>query len=324
MSDRFPGTVVIPAYNVEQFVGQAFESIAQQSYLPEEAIVVDDGSSDATADRARELAAKMPFPVTVIRQPNGGISAARNTAITAARTDLIALLDADDLWLPRHLENIARALARQPDSVAVYCDAVHFDSATGHSSGPLSRGKTLAIAQPAGEALYRLERDVFLSLVPGLYMSPSAACFRKVINGETMLFEQDLGTSEDRYMFMRLAKLGTITFVDEVSARIRRHDTNTTHARNALWLGLNGVKALKKTLHDADRLKLDSGERAAVKDALAVSIDNCLYHASRGGLGQYQQALETCQCIALPPAPMRVIHWLRAIACSLRAPRRSH
>lgn len=92
-------SVVIPAYNAAGLLPAALESVFNQTVRPHEVIVVDDGSRDATA----EVAGRFPA-VTVIRQENGGPGAARNRGIHAATGEWIALLDADDTWLPERLE----------------------------------------------------------------------------------------------------------------------------------------------------------------------------------------------------------------------------
>jgi glycosyltransferase involved in cell wall biosynthesis len=92
-------SAVIPAYNAERFISDAIQSVLAQTYEIAEIIVVDDGSSDRTA----EVAAGFPR-TRVIRRPNGGPGAARNTGIHAASGDWIALLDSDDLWIPRKTE----------------------------------------------------------------------------------------------------------------------------------------------------------------------------------------------------------------------------
>ncbi|HEX5175174.1 MAG TPA: glycosyltransferase family A protein [Gaiellaceae bacterium] len=91
-------SVMIGAYNAAPYLGEAIESVLAQDYEPFELIVVDDGSTDGTADVARS------FPgVQVISQENGGNGAARNTAIAAASGDLYAFLDADDRFTPGKL-----------------------------------------------------------------------------------------------------------------------------------------------------------------------------------------------------------------------------
>jgi glycosyltransferase involved in cell wall biosynthesis len=89
--------VVIPAFNAERFLGETIESIQAQDYEPVEIVVVDDGSTDGTARVARS------YGVRLVRQPNGGQAAARNAGIAAAAGELVAFLDADDLWEPGKL-----------------------------------------------------------------------------------------------------------------------------------------------------------------------------------------------------------------------------
>src|SRR4051812_12252844 len=97
-------SAVVPCYNGEVFLAEALESISRQSRRVDEIIVVDDGSTDRSAEVAESWGA------TVIRQPNRGEGAARNRGIEAAKGDVIAWLDADDLWRPRHIEVVAGML----------------------------------------------------------------------------------------------------------------------------------------------------------------------------------------------------------------------
>jgi glycosyltransferase involved in cell wall biosynthesis len=91
-------SVIIPAYNAEKFLSDALESIKNQSYPVQEIIVVDDGSTDGTA----ELVKNYPY-VTYVYQHNQGTATALNTAVTKARGNIFAFLDADDVWLPDKL-----------------------------------------------------------------------------------------------------------------------------------------------------------------------------------------------------------------------------
>jgi glycosyltransferase involved in cell wall biosynthesis len=102
-------SVVVAAYNCERYVGAALESALAQAYSPVEVIVVDDGSTDSTADVAAR------YPVRPIRQANGGQGAAKNKGVAAARGDLIAFLDADDLWFPSKLTRQVERLEGRPE-----------------------------------------------------------------------------------------------------------------------------------------------------------------------------------------------------------------
>jgi Glycosyl transferase family 2 len=101
-------TVVMPAYEAAWSIGAAASSVLWQTYRDLELVVVDDGSTDGTADVAEAL----PGPVTVLRQENAGVAAARNRGIEEATGELIALLDADDVAFPRHVEALVETYDR--------------------------------------------------------------------------------------------------------------------------------------------------------------------------------------------------------------------
>ena len=104
-------SVVIPAYNVEEFIRPAIESVLSQPFQDLEVIVVEDGSTDATARRITES----PGPrVRVISKRNGGLAAARNTGNRAAKGKYIALLDGDDIWFRDYATRHVNALDRNP------------------------------------------------------------------------------------------------------------------------------------------------------------------------------------------------------------------
>lgn len=116
-------SVVVPAHNAERYLGEALSSIFAQAVRPLEVIVVDDGSTDGTA----EIAAAYEPQVRVIRQTNRGAGAARNAGIDAASGDLIAFLDADDLWTSGRLSTQLEA-ADSADVDLVFGHVEHFVS----------------------------------------------------------------------------------------------------------------------------------------------------------------------------------------------------
>ncbi len=112
-------SIIIPAYDAAAYVAEAIHSALAQTWPDKEIIVVDDGSSDATAALAESIAG-----VTCLRQANGGVSHARNTGVRHSSGDLIAFLDADDVWHPGKLEAQVRLLERYPDCDLVYANFV--------------------------------------------------------------------------------------------------------------------------------------------------------------------------------------------------------
>ena len=123
-------SVVIPAYGAAATIGRALASVAAQTVKPRQAIVVDDGSPDGTAEAARACAGTMAgIDLTVLRQENKGAGAARNRALAEAGATYVAFLDADDEWLPEKLE---RSLARfdGPDKILVAHDVTFVEDGT--------------------------------------------------------------------------------------------------------------------------------------------------------------------------------------------------
>jgi len=121
-------SVVIPAYNAAPHLGATLASVAAQLEAPAEVIVVDDGSTDATAAIAAAAGAR------VIRQRNAGVSAARNTGVRAASSEWIAFLDADDRWLPAFTARVSAAASYCPDVAAIFTDYALEDPASPRAS----------------------------------------------------------------------------------------------------------------------------------------------------------------------------------------------
>ena len=107
-------SVVIPTYNRWPLVAEAIESVLSQTYRDFELIVVDDGSTDGTAGEIAKFGSRL----RLLRQPNRGVSAARNLAFGEARGRYLAFLDSDDLWRPKKLAIQTAFMERNP-SVAI-------------------------------------------------------------------------------------------------------------------------------------------------------------------------------------------------------------
>ena len=112
-------TVVIPCFNAAKYIGAALESVFAQSVAADEVIVVDDGSTDHSAQTVSAFGAR----VRLLTQANSGAAAARNAGLRVAQGDLIAFLDADDLWLPDSLALLGRGLARDVDAAVGMVEA---------------------------------------------------------------------------------------------------------------------------------------------------------------------------------------------------------
>src|ERR1700722_10468534 len=115
-------SVVIPAYNAEKYLEETLKSVRSQAFSDYEIIVIDDGSTDRTAQIATGYDG-----VILMQQTNRGAAAARNAGVVSARGKYIAFLDADDMWLPSKLEKQAANLLENPRTAWIYTDALVFD-----------------------------------------------------------------------------------------------------------------------------------------------------------------------------------------------------
>ena len=114
-------SIIVPAFNASRWIGMSLESALAQTLCEIEIIVVDDGSADDTAEVVAEFA-RRDSRIRLIRRENGGVGAARNTGIQAARGKFIATLDADDLWNPTKLEKQVRRIDQCGERTAmIYC-----------------------------------------------------------------------------------------------------------------------------------------------------------------------------------------------------------
>ncbi len=116
-------SVIIPAYNIAEFIAETLDSALAQTFRDFEIIVVNDGSPDSA--RMEEILSSYLDKIIYIKQENSGAAAARNTAISASRGTILAFLDGDDVWFPEYLASQINFLETN-DYEMVYCDAAFF------------------------------------------------------------------------------------------------------------------------------------------------------------------------------------------------------
>jgi glycosyltransferase involved in cell wall biosynthesis len=152
-------SVVIPCYQQAEYLADAVESVIGQTYADWEIVIVDDGSTDATAAVAEGLIAAHPDRrIRLLRQANMGVAAARNNGIVASTGRYILPLDADDVLLPSMLERTVGLLEAEPGVAIAYTDYAQFGAADRRISTGLWDLEALAWANQLGiSALYRRE-----------------------------------------------------------------------------------------------------------------------------------------------------------------------
>ena len=189
-------SVIIPAYNAKATIGEALRSAQRQRYHTLEIVVVDDGSDDGTDAIVAEVASADPR-ITLIRQANAGVAAARNAGLAAARGGLIAPLDADDLWHEDKIAEQVACLSRSDRRTGlVYCWSADIDE-----SGMVIR-----------RHFDRFEGDVYASLVLANFVGNSSVplmrreLVEEVGGWDTSLRADSAQGCEDWLLYLKLAE----------------------------------------------------------------------------------------------------------------------
>ncbi len=194
-------SVVIAAYNGERFLAEALESLFAQDYDSFEAVFVDDGSSDRTAEIAQL------FPVRLVAQENQGLPAARNAGLAIARGELVAFLDDDDVLPPTKLSVQVRYLDEHPEAGCVL----------GRQNWIFEEG-----VEPP-----QLKRDPIFGVVGGIQLV--SAMIRRSVLEEVGGFDPSFRYAEDRDLFVRLREHGVrIDVTDDLVLHKRLHGSNMT------------------------------------------------------------------------------------------------
>jgi len=212
---------IIPAWNAERYLAATLRSVLAQTLVPDEVIVVDDGSTDSTA----RLAAGFGGPVRVVRQDNAGPAAARNRGIAESSGDLLAFVDADDLWEPVKLER----------QVAHFVD----DPELGYSVTGI---RNFVSEELEGRTL----RDPRLP-EPMVGYSQSTLVARRCVFDRIGTFDPTLGHADSTAWFLRAREAGLRGEVlPDVLVRRRLHEANRSQQRggNSRNEHLDLVKAM--------------------------------------------------------------------------------
>jgi glycosyltransferase involved in cell wall biosynthesis len=204
--DPITASVVIPSYNQAAFVGQAIQSALAQTARSTEVIVVDDGSTDSTADVVSRFAT-----VRLIRQSNAGVAAARNAGLVAARGDFVVFLDADDELLPDAVEIGIEALRGHLGAAVAAGRALPIDAS----------GRPLAAVWPSprGDDWAR-----YTELFAGNFIwTPGAAIFRRALALRAGGFDSRWSGAADYALYLQLAAEWAIHWHGRPVVRYRQH-----------------------------------------------------------------------------------------------------
>ncbi len=193
-------SVVIPLYNGRHYIRDALASVEEQSLVPIECIVVDDGSTDGSADVVADWRGKVK--IRMLSQPNAGQSAARNAGAGEAEGELLAFLDQDDIWYTGHLEALAREFQEVPPGPPVgwaYHDCDQVDEG----------GELVIRSMLAGRGLGKHpKRSVAECIAEDMFVLPSASLIARSAFQAVGGFDERLSGYEDDDLFLRIFRRG--------------------------------------------------------------------------------------------------------------------
>src|SRR5437762_4473253 len=208
-------SIIIPCYNQAQFLREAIQSALVQTYSHREIFIVDDGSTDNTAEVTAGFAG-----VRYIRQENAGVSTARNTGLKESRGEYLVFLDADDRLLPEALEIGVDCLRQHPECAFAsgFCRLIVADGSL------LGKPEQLCIA-----------RDHYLEFLRRNYIwCPSSVIYRRSALETVKGFNTSLGRAEDYDLFLRITKDHPIFCHTQFVADYRLHGSSRSADHSAM------------------------------------------------------------------------------------------
>ena len=204
-------SVVIPMYQAGPWIAETLASVDAQTYPIHECIVVDDGSIDEGSEVVLQFAKSARCDVRLISQPNAGVSAARNAGFLVATGDLLALLDADDLWHPTKIERQVHLMDRRGASVCL----------TGYAQFDSSTRRILSVV-----SFRRPERALrrWLALEGSGLCLGSSGLVRRSAMAEVQKFDPRVSICEDLEFMVRICRVGSLAIDREVLVGYRSHE----------------------------------------------------------------------------------------------------
>ncbi|MHC4942097.1 MAG: glycosyltransferase family 2 protein, partial [Planctomycetota bacterium] len=222
-------SVVVPVFNRKEMVREALASVVGQSRRPDEIWLVDDGSDDGSGKAAKEFQG-----VSLIAQPNQGISAARNAGILRARGDYIAFLDSDDLWERDKLLLQERFMDAHPEIPLCHTDELWLKDGRKFNPKDYHRKE--------GGFLFRRSLERCL-------ISPSAVMIRRSLFPIVGLFDRSMTVCEDYDLWLRITARYPVGFIPQ-PLTIKRGGHENQLSRKFPVMDLFRIMALEKVARE--------------------------------------------------------------------------
>lgn len=201
--------VVIPAFNAAKYLPAALESVDSQTFRDWQIILVDDGSTDNTAEVVAPFIERFGTKLKYIRQENQGPSAARNNAIRSSKSEFVAMLDGDDVWLPCRLSESLRVLRERPSAGMSYGLITYIDT---------DGNKLHTFTGNREHADGRIAPHIYMRRVE---LPCATVTVRRKSAEEVGLFDVKMRSTEDRDLWLRIALRNEVAFIPEVLAYYR-------------------------------------------------------------------------------------------------------
>jgi glycosyltransferase involved in cell wall biosynthesis len=216
-------SVIIPAYNAERTIAETLDSVLSQSYGNVEVLVVDDGSTDRTAEIVRQYQPRVSY---FYQENSGSCAVPRNTGILHSRGELLSFIDADDLMTPSRIGRQVDFLTRHPSVALVISDYQNF------SSSGMSPNTHFATCRPLMDILgHRPETvldNALAMLVEDFFGIAGSFMMRRNLLERVPGFEPTLRASEDFHFLYRLARHTPVGVINDVGMHRRMHESNMT------------------------------------------------------------------------------------------------
>jgi glycosyltransferase involved in cell wall biosynthesis len=277
------GSVVIPAYNAARWIAKTLDSWVAQTERDFEVIVIDDGSSDATADIAESFAGKLD--IRVVRAARRGAPAGpSNDGIRLARGRMILLCDADDMALPERVAETRRAWqANNDQECLIFSDFANVNDA-GHTLDASGLEKYGAIRELAGRSDASAQFTVldcetaFNALLAGCFIRPCAVAAPRSVFAAVGGYDERLSNGQDYDIFLRIAHRYPFIWIRQPLA-LYRMSPGTISTRPAAAVVPSRVIVLQQLL----RYRLNTQQTAIVRQALSDNFEALGYDLGRRG-----------------------------------------
>lgn len=200
-------SVIIPTYNSSSYITRTLDSVLSQNYLPDEIVIVDDGSSDNTIEIIEEYkkANKDVLKnIRVFQQKNMGAGAARNRAVKEAAGKWIAFLDSDDIWMSGKMKAVRASMEAHPDSTIIAHDEYAVDEKDMESR------RLCSLHEGHDES-----KDLFIQLYEGNLFSTSCMVIKKEIIERAGGFDESLRSAQDYDLWIRCGMYGKLFYIPE-------------------------------------------------------------------------------------------------------------